>query len=86
MVLLVEGNDASAQNFFQGDLVGLQGGVKVDQRLLQIQQLDELLVPLGLIELALHIVIDLIDLLEVLEEPLRHLQQQVEDEAGLFLG
>ena len=31
VVVLIEGDDAPAENFFQGYLIGLEGGVEVDQ-------------------------------------------------------
>ena len=86
MILLVQGDDAAPEDLLQGHLIGLQGGVEVDQGFLQIQQLDELLVPLGLVELALHEVVDFVDLFQVLEEALGYLEEHIEDEAGALLG
>ena len=68
------------------DLVGLQRSVEIDQGLLQVQQLDQLLIALGFIELALHVIVDLVDLLQILQVALGHLQKHVEDKAGALLG
>ena len=86
MVLLVEGDDAAPEDLLQGHLVGLQRGVEVDQGLLQIQQLNELLVALGLVQLPLHVVVGLVDLLQILQVALGHQQQDVEDKPGALLG
>ena len=86
MVLLVEGDDAPPEDLLQRDLVGLQRRIEIDQGFFQVQKLDELLVPLGFIELPLHVVINLVNLLQVLKEALSHPQQQIEDKAGFLLG
>ena len=41
---------------------------------------------LGLVELPLHVVVDLVNLLQVLKEAFGNLQQHIENEAGALLG
>src|SRR5690606_8922643 len=73
LLIIVEAQEIGALQLHQHQLVAAEGGHKVYQAFLDTHQVQQLLVPVTVIQLLLQLVAALVDLLEVVQEVHYHL-------------